>query len=491
MNNDSEYNILYKKYKVELQLLLLRISENKSGIFTETAREVAQRVLDEKKQKDRKDDLPFFLIAVGAFLVTAPGAVFLFYEGIAFFGVVLAVAAVVSLYEMINFFRDRGSIEKRFGNDKLIVQHCVDYMQKIQNESVTFVEKVSEVAEDINENNYIDRINDLKIINESFGILEEGVRIDRAYALGVQTKKDRIRSEEIKKENKIIIDNQKKQQQYINSLDKKNNNQIYVSSLVGKDKYLDIFKRRLKEIQEKKRELQRAKDSMAKLGGIMAASGLNMNQKKNQGLDWKTSALAGAASAIGGPLAGMMVISDSMMKQKTDDTNIDQETLNRKNIEWINETMTPAMLAADEELSKLNEKGIERQISSFDLLIDSSDIEKKKDNIKEKVIGYDIVTEYEMNIDIEFFVEEVEVLGRPAIIDGSFDISVNDGEEQVASGIISGEGYGILDIKYIGFGNKKYRVMCYSPNGSLIKGKEYTVNLKPKHLWYVENRSII
>ena len=58
----------------------------------------------------------------------------------------------------------------------------------------------------------------------------------------------------------------------------------------------------------------------------------------------------------------------------------------------------------------------------------------------------------------------------------------------VATGILSGGGYGMIDINQIGFRNETYRIMCYSSEGLLKEDGDLRIEVEPMNLWYVEKR---
>ena len=67
---------------------------------------------------------------------------------------------------------------------------------------------------------------------------------------------------------------------------------------------------------------------------------------------------------------------------------------------------------------------------------------------------------------------------------------VCDDEEEIATGILCGGGYGVFDVNEIGFEDKNFRVFCYSKNGSIKAEKEYRIETNWNKLWYVEYRKI-
>ena len=260
-----------------------------------------------------------------------------------------------------------------------------------------------------------------------------------------------------------------------------------MSELIGKDKYLDLITRRLNEINRKTVAYENEKAKQRK--AYMESHGLmgSIDYGRGPNLSWNNSELAGAATALGGPLSGMMVISDSPYEQAPNNEYIGEEKY-RKHSGWISDEMTPAMISVERKIKSDYDNS--RTLNNFltmsetNLYVDTRNMEEKEKHIKASVTEYNIVTEYEMYVDIDFISDDVEVLGEPAVIDGSYYVSVYDDNNKVAYGILSGEGYGINFNECIGFKNNKYRLLCYSADGLLEKNKDYDVKLEWKHIWY-------
>ena len=356
---------------------------------------------------------------------------------------------------------------------------------------IDFYNKVNESIEGITKENAKEHRSSLEIINDNFHFFDSSTDVVAAYYRACDSYAQDKQQKDYALQQAELARKQKEHNVYIKGLTDTIANQKEVADLVGRDKYLAVLDKRLKEIKKKKSDLARAQAAMTQLSGMIGASGVSTPSSNRSTLDWKQSALAGAATAIGGPLAGIMVIQDSMAQNSANNTtNVDRKEAYRQQSEWVNKTLSPAMVAADEQLSKLNENEIANKIEAFDLLVDAKNIEEKLKDVNSTILSSKVKTPYEIYVDIEFSANEAEIIGKPAKVDGSFYVSVRDEGNEVAYGFISGEGYGITDIDAIGFGNKKYRLMCYSPSGNLDKDKEYNIVLQPKNIWYVENRKI-
>ena len=404
--------------------------------------------------------------------------------------ILFSILGTIGLFIAVAVFSDWSSKPQRNANKRQ--REISNRKSKNEDEKkmlLSFYQKVSENIDGITKDNAEEYRETLELINDNYNYVDPSSNIVAAY---YRAHDCYFLTEKIKEELAQKEEMEKKQDEHEKYIDKLTNiidNQEFVASLVGKDKYLDLLNKRLKEIRKKKSELATARAAMTQLTGIMAASGPALPQNKTPELDWKTSALAGAASAVGGPLAGMMVISDSLSEQASKNVHVDKAEAYRKHSAWVSKTMTPAMTAADKQLSQLNENGIVNKINAFDYLIDMRNQEEKKKSVHLNVLGYKVKTPYEFYIDIKISTDDVEIIGKPAKVDGSYKVSVRDQGKEVAHGFLSGQGYGITDINSIGFGNNEYRLVCYSPNGELKKDKEYKISLQAKNIWYIEDRT--
>ncbi len=397
-----------------------------------------------------------------------------------FLGIILSLALIFGIcYLGLNWDIIKSKYQKRKKEKR---QGCINFVNIVNTRNLG-----------ITEDNYKKRRRDLELINKNYHCLKHMDNVVRAYSLGLKYREENIKKN---KETEIKATKQRekdKHDAYIKKLVDIRNNQEKVASLEGKEKYLVLLKARLKEMNKKKAELEEAKKKMNQLAGIIAVSTTPTTTiPQEPGLDWKTSALAGAASAVGGPMAGMMVISDSMTQQlnnvKTPTTNINPEEAEKFRNDFMSH-LTPAMQETDKKLSELNNpEQLKYEINSFDLLIDTGYLAEKAKNITPNVMGYKVITPYEMYVDVKFSTKEVEVLNEPAIIDGSFRVNVYDVNKLVARGVVSGEGYGVTDIEGIGFRNNTFRLLCYSADGIINQEHELRIEVEPQNLWYVENR---
>ena len=166
----------------------------------------------------------------------------------------------------------------------------------------------------VNIDNVYEKKSDLEILNDNRHFFAEDVDIVAEY----------FKAYEYHKQNKTEKEKQQKDE-YIKYLEKCIANQEYVSELIGKDKYLDLITRRLNEINRKTVAYENEKAKQRK--AYMESHGLmgSIDYGRGPNLSWNNSELAGAATALGGPLSGMMVISDSPYEQAPNNEYIGEE----------------------------------------------------------------------------------------------------------------------------------------------------------------------
>lgn len=412
-------------------------------------------------------------------------------------GLIAFVAIIYGTFAMYAAVKFSVTLPKKIKAWKSSIDAEEKRKKEARKECIRLVKKAKEMNVNVDENNISKSRHDLEIINNNYIHLSDHSDVVNAYSLGLEYMEiEKVENAEKRKraaeKRKQTIEKKKKEKhnEYINGLEEIINNQNEVANLEGKDKYLDVLKQNYEKTEAERKKLAEARATAIQLIGIIAASGGSTSNIKPQP-DWKTSALAGAATAIGGPLAGMMVVSDAMVQNtKARNNTYNEEEALKQRSQWINDNLQPVIEKANKEMGSLSGASIKRKIDSFDLLIDTGYVSEKTENITSEVKDYQIITSYEMNVDVEISVNEVEILGKSAIIDGSISIIVYDGETKVASGILSAPGYGITDIDGIGFRNETYRVICFSPKGLLNNNADIRIITTPINLWYIENRKI-
>ena len=108
-------------------------------------------------------------------------------------------------------------------------------------------------------------------------------------------------------------------------------------------------------------------------------------------------------------------------------------------------------------------------------------IDNVDDYLDIKVVGYECT--FVNNLKINFscsLKKNIEIIGKKGILDGSFKVSVLDGDKVIATGYLNG--YESSSLKC--FKNKHYDVLCIGKN--IEKDKEYKIELEPLSFWIIE-----
>lgn len=297
-------------------------------------------------------------------------------------------------------------------------------------------------------------LQNLEIVARNYGALERTGAVE-LYELG-KAESERIELEKFQKERALERERILKEKE--------------LAEIHGKIKYIN-------DLEEK----CRFNKSLLQMGDLaMNSAKINMNYKA-QKTDW--AIMSGAASAVGGIVPGVA-------------TAIDIQNRN---------------IRAEEEAESIRERGkqqaITTQLTMNQANVEIRQIEEIIEYINDKLIDEENVQDkfrkiIFSNLAIEFnnktgnlcvcgdvsLLENIELVGSPASIDGSIQIDVVDKDGScIGSGYYSAPGFANTNLAKVGFGQvSKFSVAVWVDNYEAIYDKELYINIKPIHMWYIE-----
>lgn len=298
------------------------------------------------------------------------------------------------------------------------------------------------------------------------------------------SKSHNIPIEEIKsmyergKEVAIIRENEKKLAEIMSKREKEDavfRNEMQMSILSGKDKYLDFLNKKLEGYKAVQFTYNLLSDAYVS-GAVQAR-----NPQQTDPYFY-----AGIANGIGGPASAMMTASE--IAAKNEKAKRDGEIIAQNS---LNEAVKMSI-----EAQKSNDiiSNLENMINSVNNSLIDDDTEKNFDKMKIIKTSYKILETKNIEVTINYELDTINILNKAGILDGSLYISVfNSKQEKIADGYYNTPNMDIEEDKYviysdIGFKSKgSLQTVCVSENYKEIDSNEtYTIKVEPVNLWVME-----
>lgn len=242
------------------------------------------------------------------------------------------------------------------------------------------------------------------------------------------------------------------------------------SAITGKEKYLLLARKKLEQS-----ELQlKVANTAAHLSGTEAKMAANERPR-----DWASA--GGLASAIAGPAAGVAVAADIQAKNAHDDaTRADRIKQSMENQSFARSAATT--YKQDVEKHKELIESIESAI------VDNNDKYFEMLNFTVLNPTVDDTGNIKFNIRAQITDEnQLQVLNKPALIDGSVYVYVCDNGRRIGQTVVCAPDFSSVLSKDMGFSNLKEVVYCKPDSGKKFSGdKTYTFEYEPCHVWAVQ-----
>lgn len=318
-----------------------------------------------------------------------------------------------------------------------------------------------------------------KYINEGYDINDDMTNeiIGKSYDI---PKEELIKlyynGEKVIKEEKIIALNKKMTDLRTKELEISNKDKEE-STFYGKNKYLRVLNERLEGVNAIK-ELSRIMSNSYVSGAVQAR---NVRQSDPY-------ILGGMAEGIAGPGAGIMTA--SRVQAENERRKLEGE------ITAQNSLKSATRWAGEEKKAGRMALGLERIIGCINEALIIDDINQLQDKIKFTNIDYKILETNNFNVSVEYVLEDLKILNKDGLLDGSFKVDVLDESENVvATGYYNGGNVEINDDNSVytfnmGLNNgEKFSVICIANDSDNINSQnKYHVELEPIHLWILEKK---
>lgn len=240
------------------------------------------------------------------------------------------------------------------------------------------------------------------------------------------------------------------------------------SALVGKEKYKAYAK---KQVLMYKGFADRNKVTEA------TAQTLATVAKGNKPRDWGTA--GGLASAVLGPAAGVAV-AVSIQQKNQQDAEHAANTLERTShiIERAQEKYDGHMKSCEEW---------NRIIAQIDGLVADED-EKYFSSVEITVRSAEVTSADTMYIKLSTYTKGFpELLGKPALIDGSFTLYVCEGGRRIGSTIVCAPDFNSIECKKMGYDGAKLSALCRASQGNSFSAeKQYSFEFESIHTWAIQ-----
>jgi len=245
--------------------------------------------------------------------------------------------------------------------------------------------------------------------------------------------------------------------------------------LIGKDKYLSVLNDRIEGL-----------DAMQKLANIMSDSYTSGARQATNTKKSDPYILGGMAQGIAGPAAGIMIAS------QVERENREREARGKEIAAASMENAKEWRMKAHEYSSPLYYLKSVRD--KFDAALIVKDIEKAKSKISISDVEYEILQSKNFLVKFILKTEDVKLLDKDALIDGSIKVNVLDEDNNLVSeGYYSAKNISInnnqeIDMSY-GFDGLNFpRVYCKTLDYSNVKeNSKYRVEIEYINLWIVED----
>lgn len=241
------------------------------------------------------------------------------------------------------------------------------------------------------------------------------------------------------------------------------------SALVGKEKYKAYSKKQaliFKALADEQKSIETAASALADVA------------RSNKPRDWGTA--GGLASAALGPAAGVAVAS-SIQQQNQQDAQHAANTLERSgNIIADAHKKYVGYMSSYEAWN--------RKITQIDGLIADED-EKYFGSVKITVNAAEVTPAGTMSIRLsaEITDDSPALLGKPALIDGSFTLYVCEGGRRIGSTIVCAPDFNSIECKKMGYDGAKMSALCRASQGnSFSTEKQYSFEFENVHTWAIQ-----
>ena len=241
------------------------------------------------------------------------------------------------------------------------------------------------------------------------------------------------------------------------------------SALVGKEKYKAYSKKQaliFKALADEQKSIATATSALADVA------------RSNKPRDWGTA--GGLASAALGPAAGVAVAA-SIQQQNQQDAQHAANTLERSGniIADANKKYVGYMNSYE---------AWNRKITQIDGLIADED-EKYFGSVKITVNAAEVTPAGTMSIRLstEITDDSPALLGKPALIDGSFTLYVCEDGRRIGSTIVCAPDFNSIDCKKMGYDGAKLSALCRASQGNSFSAeKQYSFEFENIHTWAIQ-----
>lgn len=240
------------------------------------------------------------------------------------------------------------------------------------------------------------------------------------------------------------------------------------SALVGKEKYKAYAKKQAlmyKGFADRNKVTEATAQTLATVA------------KSNKPRDWGT---AGAlASAVLGPAAGVAV-AVSIQQKNQQDAEHAANTLER-----TSHTIERAREKYDGHMKSCEEWN--RIIARIDGLVADED-EKYFSSVEINVRDAEVTTADTMYIKLSTYIKGFpELLGKPALIDGSFTLYVCEDGRRIGSTIVCAPDFNSIECKKMGYDGAKMSALCRASQGNSFSAeKQYSFEFENVHTWAIQ-----